>query len=570
MSIMPHGKVIVGAMLFASGCLMTSPCPAQSGQFSAERVSIEGRLEKFEVMQQLPVRAQNDALGNFARPSFRSDLQQTQLKQAAEKNLRARVATAAVQSTTPPTSLASILTFSPPSTYDEKSCGNIRYGNGGLAVSASYLVEAGTACVKILNPATGAVISGPVSLSRFLGSSNQTSNVRALYDAVNGRFLVAAADNSSTNRIFLAVSESANPTQGWHIYSYPFQGTCTDGTGDNPKMGQTYLEPGDSEGAIYLSWEIDCPATGLTNFVGALSKTEIYSGTPVSTINGFQGLNVQGITVDGVQPANVMNPGDHPMGEFLLNSYNFHFGGGSCVDGCNGVVVWNFFNGIPASGDSQSLTAVEVATANTYYLPANAPQPGCGASPCGPGTGDTAINSEVTYSAGTLFGALNDGMGILIVELEPEVNDGAITGALMRNEICFACGGFSNGGQAYDGAIQPDSERNWAMVYNYSAPGTAGCTPNASTCVYPSAAFITKRVTQAQNTVDSNGGIFVLGQGYYDQVNPEGNNRWADYSAIGADYVLPNAFWLGAEFSESAGTWGSTVGETAYTSMTQP
>lgn len=181
------------------------------------------------------------------------------------------------------------------------------------------------------------------------------------------------------------------------------------------------------------------------------------------------------------------------------------------------------------------------------------------------------MSGEVTYSAGSLFGALNDGMGILVVELEPQVNDaGAISGALMRNEICFACGGFANGGQAYEAAVQPDSERNWVMVYNYSAPGTAGCTPDPIACIYPSTAFVTRRVTQAQNTVDNNSTILALGQAYYSQVNPQGQNRWADYSAAGPNYALPNAFWFDGEFVESNGNWGSAIGTTAYTSITQP
>lgn len=566
-----HSKANLRIILLAIASPLVPTCYGQAPDLTAEPASIEVKLRAFAVLDQLPRAAGQDrGLTQIPDRPFLTAEESLELKNAAHENLQA-VALPQVSTPALTSPLSALLSFFPPDTFDEGSCGNVRFADGGLAVSANYLVEAGTSCVKVLNPSTGAVITGPTSLSAFFGSSSSTSNVRALYDPVNGRFLVTAEDYQN-NLMFVAASQTSNPTLGWNIYSFPMAGTCSPGFGDNPKLGQTYQEPGDPEGAIYLSWDIYCSGNGgLSNFVGALSKSLVYAGTPITSINGFQGLSVGGVRVDYVQPANVMNPGDHPRGEFLLNSFNLKFGGGSCVSGCNGVAVWDFFNGIPATGNSQSITGVVVPTTNTYLLPSNAPEPGCAVNTCGPGTGEPVMGGEVTYSAGALFGALNDGMGILAVELEPEVNDaGAVTGVLMRNEICFACGGFTNGGQAYEGAIQPDSERNWVMVYNYSAPGTSGCAPNPNTCIYTSTAFVTRRVTQAQNTLDNNGSILALGQAYYSQVNPQGQNRWADYSAVAPSYGLPNSFWFDAEYVESDGNWGSVVGETAYASPTQP
>ena len=559
----------VRIILLAIAWLTVSPSFAQSHYLSAEPASVEGRLVRITALRESPQAKRQgiESTQNPRRPFLAAD-EYEKPNRTADRTAQALVLAASEPAAAH--SASAMASFFPPHTLDEASCGNARFGDGGLAVSATYLVQAGTSCIKVLNPISGAVITGPTSLSKFFGSSSSTSVARALYDPVNARFLVSAEDYQG-NLIFLAASRTPDPTQGWNIYSFPITGSCSQASGDNPKMGQTYLEPGDPEGAIYLSWDVYCPPNGPSNFVGALSKTMVYAGTPIASINGFLGLSVGGVPVDGVQPANVMNPGDQPRGEFLLNSFNLRFGGGSCVTGCNGIVAWDFFNGIPASGNSQSITGVVVATTNTYYLPTNAPEPGCAVNTCGPNTGGTVMGGEVTYSAGSLFGALNDGMGILAVELEPMVNDaGSIIGGLMRNEICFACGGFSNGGQAYDGAIQPDSERNWVMVYNYSAPGNASCTPDPNTCIYPSTAFVTRRVTQAQNTVENNGSILALGQAYYSQVNPQGQNRWADYSAVAPNYVNPNAFWFDAEYVESTGGWGTAVAEIAYTSPTQP
>jgi len=77
-------------------------------------------------------------------------------------------------------------------------------------------------------------------------------------------------------------------------------------------------------------------------------------------------------------------------------------------------------------------------------------------------------------------------------------------------------------------------------------------------------------VTEAQNTVENNGAILALGQAYYSQINPQGQNRWTDYSAIAPGYALPNSFWLDGAYAESNGGWGTVVAETEYTSPTQP
>jgi len=565
-----HSKASLGLIFLTTLWLAVSPSSAQSPDLTAEPASIEGTLAGYVTLEQFPKGTpQPGGLTHVLDRQLSSARESRKGKNAAHQNFQGlALPRTSASALTSPSVLTAMLSFFPPNTFDENSCGHYRIANGGLAVSANYMVEAGTSCMKVLNPSTGAVLAGPTPLSKFFGSSSNTASARALYDPVNGRFLVSAEDYQ-TNLIYVAASQTSNPTLGWYIYSFPMAGTCN--AGDNPKMGQTYQEAGDPQGAIYLAWDLYCPPNGPSNFVGAISKTLAYAGAPVTSINGFTGLSVGGVHVDYIQPANVMNRGDHPRGEFLVNSFNLRFGGGSCVSGCSGIAVWNFYNGIPASGSSQSITGVVVPTANTYYLPPSAPQPGCAVNSCGPTTGQPVFGGEVTYSAGSLFGALNNGMGILAIELEPEVDDsGNLTGGLMRNEICYACGGFGNGGQAYDAAIQPDSERNWTMVYNYSAPGTAGCTPDPNTCIYPSTAYLTHRVTQSQNTVDNNGTILALGQAYYSQVNPAGQNRWSDYSATAPNYALPNSFWFDGAYAESNGSWGTVVAETGYTSPTQP
>jgi len=567
-------------MLWISTLLFGSISWAQSREVHAEAqpARVQGRLEGVTTLRDLANAV--PPTNGFSKTSDEKDDDDFAVSQTErlllQRDAQQQIAVLALpQTATPLAALAGTIapaqTFLPPNTIDEGKCGSFVVPDGALAASPTYVVEVSNSCLKVLNPSTGGVISGPTTLGTFFGSTGwATRDARALYDPANARFIVSAIDQSK-NLILVAVSQSSNPTLGWNKYSFSAAGTCNPGNGDFPTLGQTLQEPGDAKGAIYLAWNIGCPGFGLQAFVGAVSKTLAYSGAAINSINGFQALSAGGVRVDSVQPVNVMNPGDHPRGEFLVNSFDQNSGGGFCAKGCNGVVVWNFYNGIPASGGAQSLTAVVVPTTNTYYLPVNAPEPGCAVNTCGPNAGPPIISGQVSYSAGSIFAALNDSMGILVLELEPFLSDsGVITGARKRNEMCFACGGFSNGGSAYYGTIQPDSERNFVMVYSYSAPGTAGCTPNATNCIYPSAAYISRRVTQTQNTFSDQGIIFNLGSAYYHQLNPQGVNRWGDYSAAAPVYGTPNSFWIEGEYSESNGTWGKAVGQTAFTSPTGP
>lgn len=560
----------IPVLLLGSAAFMASP-GTSSGAYPTK---VQGRFEGIAIAKDLPTVSSPNNIRTTLEENEADDSASERLKLQAYAQEQAQ--TVGLPETVAPLDVAvktgtisPFQTFLPPNTVSQSSCGGVLVPDGALAVSPEYLVEVSNSCFKVLNPNTGAVLAGPTMLNSFF-STTTIDDDRVLYDAVSQRFMMSG-DDHIRNLIFLAVSQTSNPTEGWYKYSFSAAGSCNPGNGDFPSMGQTLQEAGDPLGAIYLAWNIGCPGYGIEVFVGAISKTLAYAGKPISHIDGFQALSINGTNVDSVQPVNVMNPGDHPRGEFLINSFDQNFGGGWCASGCNGMVIWDFYNGVPASGGSQSLTSTVLPTTNTYYLPVNAAEPGCAVNSCGPNAGPPIVSGQATYSAGSIFGALNDSRGILALEIEPYVNDaGAITGGRKRNEICFACGGFSNGGSAYYGTMQPDSERNFVMVYSYSAPGTAGCTPNSSSCIYPSAAYVSHRVTQPQNTFPDQGLILQLGASYYHQTNPQGVNRWGDYSAAAPSYSKANSFWVEGEYSINSSSWGKAVGLTAFTSPAGP
>jgi hypothetical protein len=338
---------------------------------------------------------------------------------------------------------------------------------------------------------------------------------------------------------------------------------------------------GQDRQGIYVSGnKFGCNSGGffgslVDNEVWLLPKNAIYTGSPVTfwIQNGF---NVNGTKVDTIQPANVFSPYDSPRAEFMVNSFNINFGGGQCSNGCSGLVVWAVSNqfGFLNGGPNPEFTGMVVPTNQSYYLSLGVHQPGVNFSI---DAGDTRISATVPYVAGSLFGSLTTavlGSGppeqssvywFEIGDLTLNDNDpqcsGAftnacpqLTSATVLQQNCYFCGAWEPGGSAYYGALQPDLEKNVTMVFNYSSSTT-----------YPGTAYVSRRVTQAQNSMHDAGNFLQAGNGQYTQ------GRWGDYEATSLDISNPltPTMWFSGMYSVSPG-WGTVIGANGFTDPTQP
>jgi hypothetical protein len=432
-----------------------------------------------------------------------------------------------------------------------------------LAVNQSYVVQGVNACIAVYNK-SGALLAGfPKSLNAFFGRSYPTHflfDPRAIYDWVNNRWILVVADckfcgtGSQTGFALVAVSQTSDPTGAWFIYGIHPATMSVGDFFDFPQVGQ-------DRRAIYLSFNHFGPVSFVDAEVLILPKSNLYSGTSLSSINYFYGFAANGNFVDTVQPANEFSPSDHPRAEFLMNSFNGNFGGGVCSSGCNGLVVWAISNpfGSPPEGSGWI-----ISTANNYYLPPSATQPGCAGCI---DTNDVRISGTVAYHAGSLFGSLNTaavgaGPHILWFEVKPTLNDTGscstsacpdIDGASIANEDCYFCG---TPGGWYFGTLQPDLENNVTMVFNYS---------DAS--YYPGLAYVSRRATQHPNTMHDNGIFLKAGVAYYNQSPP----RWGDYTAVAPDLSSAGSkVWFSGEFSNGAGKWGTVMGANGFNRVVDP
>lgn len=97
------------------------------------------------------------------------------------------------------------------------------------------------------------------------------------------------------------------------------------------------------------------------------------------------------------------------------------------------------------------------------------------------------------------------------------------------------------------------------MVYNFSDVNT-----------FPSAIFLSRRATQAQNTLHDSGLTLAAGLAGYNQPDANLNNRWGDYTGAALSQQSPNSYWFSAQFAQANGNWGTAIGLNGYTDPSQP
>jgi hypothetical protein len=456
--------------------------------------------------------------------------------------------------------------FSPNAAQEfSPACNSFIPSDMAVAANGTYVVQVTNSCIFIVNAGTGLLYSGfPKGLNAFFGApaGDAVGDPRALWDPQNSRWIIVAEDftaNGGNGSIYVAASTTGSAIGTYYIFNVGSLNFACGGSADFPMIGQTLNEVGDARGALYISIDEFCPAGGTSNDVYIFPKTHLYNGTAY-TYWFFDNLTV-GPTVDHVQPVNVMNHGDRPRSEFLINTFNFNFGGGACSTGCNGLVVWSIYEGVPPKGGHPTLAGIVIGTANTYYLSPGAQQPGCSSGSCLIDTGTPGITGTVNYSSGSMYATINASVAgyppdILAWQVHPTLNDaGAITAANIQSEWCMC----STAQDSYYGTIQPDSEGNYTMSFNFS-----------SAAVYPSFGFTSNRVSEAANTLHDFGFGIAGGSGFYQQLDQFGRNRWGDYTGTAFSQTTPNAYWFSGEFSTSGGLWSTVIGKNGYTSLTQP
>jgi hypothetical protein len=358
-----------------------------------------------------------------------------------------------------------------------------------IAASPQRVVEVVNAEVALYNT-NGELQSGwPRSLAHFFAIPDPTCaktplimSPRASYDANTQRFWVVALENQGiTNAcpfrslLWVAVSQSNNPNGNWHIYTFDMASH----THNSARFAQFAMD----QQAIYFSANM-YSTSGKRPFqyseLFASLKVPLETGQSNITYYGFVGQTVGGQPVDTIQPAQVQENGPAWLrGGLFVNSFNLRYGGGRCVQGCTGIIVWSLAH---PGQKNDVLTGIMVPSPR-YTLAPLANQPGCTRCFARKSQPDTRISATPIYHQGLLSFALNTAInnqkdivpGILWGQIAPILNDnGTIASATMYQSGYFH---FANDVAALFPSLAVDNAGDLFLFYDYTGsklkPGTA-------------------------------------------------------------------------------------------------
>ncbi len=469
-----------------------------------------------------------------------------------------------------------------------------RYSNGGnqfsveppdqgLCAGNGFVMESVNDVLAIYS-SSGNKLVGPVDLNSFYGypaAINRSTGAygpsitdpSCYYDASTQRWfqIVLTLDRAGTtsslagtNHLDIAVSQTADPTGAWNIYSLPVQNNGTQGTPDHGCadgfcLGD-YPHIGADANAIFLTTnEFSLFGPG---FYGAqiyvISKQALASGAASPNVVLFNGgdpsIPAPAFTVWPAVSSGGQYAAAHGGTEYLLSSDAVFYDSGTS----NTIWLWSVSNtqAIDAMPTAVTLN-VSPLTVQTYAVPSSLAHQKPGSTPlrdcfallgCAPtylgypnhtysAQRDLAVNDsrmqQVSYANGKLWGTL---------DTDVLLGDGSHGSGINYFVINPHSGGiFANGTLAL-----PDAN----LTYGAAAVTQSGRGVIAFTVVgsndYPSAGYAGLDAKLGAGDVH----IAAAGAGPWDGFTGipylgGGRPRWGDYGAASAD---GNTIWIASEY----------------------
>lgn len=426
----------------------------------------------------------------------------------------------------------------------------------GLCVGNGFVVEIINLVMAVYSK-TGTQLTSPVSANSFFAADPALtflSDPRCYYDIPTQRwfFSITNVFNSDTGRsnLYLAVSQTNDPTQAFTLYSIDTTDDGMDGTPldsgcstASPCFGDQPLLGADNFG-IYLSTNEFGVFSNTSNGtqIYALSKADLEAGTPVTPVHIGELPLAEG-TAFSVHPASSPDLSTEAATgvEYFLSRLDFTH----TLD--NRIGVWAMTNtsSLTQASPSVSLTNVVIGT-EVYGEPPLATQK-AGPFPLGQSlgepeetldTGDDRMQ-EVVFASGHLWGALttvvSDGTnlnaGIAYFDVNPKLKGGTLTATLQGQNyvsvedasVIYPAVGVTAGGSA-------------AIAFTLSGPA-----------YFPSAAFAKVNPSHAGtvNIVAAGAAPQDDFSGYPEFGGAPGFARWGDYSWAVAD---GGSLWLATEY----------------------
>jgi hypothetical protein len=381
----------------------------------------------------------------------------------------------------------------------------------------------------------------------YVAPADATFDPKVLYDTQANRFVVITISGaaSAASRVYLAVSQTSDPNDGWFYYQFASNVTIA---GNN-----TWFDfPGfavDSQ-AIYITGNMFRVTGGAFGGVRLwiIPKTPFYTGgTPTNAIyDPITTAGGDGAVATTAQPAIIYGSTPGTVGTYLMQYSGLSDGTNEFLGAIqieNPLTTPVFTGRFVALGD---IEATNVALPTTFQR----------SNGVRVATNDRRVsnhpifrNNVISLAAPFLPTTGPDAGQVTVRWWQVNVSDFAAptlvdTGIIGGEEI--APGAFT-----YFPSVSVNSVGSLAIGFSISAPS-----------IFPSSAYTSRRATDPAGTTQAPS-ILRSGTDYYFRQFGATNNRWGDYSGIAVD-PTDDSFWVYNQHSISRGTVTATFQDGRY------
>ena len=479
---------------------------------------------------------------------------------------------------------------------------NIEPPDQGLAVGSGFVVEPVNNVIAVYSATDGALKAGPEPLNQFFGLAPaivrstplvfgpDLSDPRAYFDSDTGHFFITEVEIdrdpstgalASVSQIFIAVSQTNDPTGSWNIFKLDVSNDGDSIFGACPCFGDQPLIGADKNGFYINTNAFSISAlTFRGTQIYAISKHALVTGTPPTvTAVRFHNLIFDNIfAFFSIQPAAVPPGGSFETGnggtEYFVSSLDVT---GTLADR---LAVWALTNTSSLDTTPDLHLSFQFTTTEVYGQPPSAqqkpgptPQLDVLATGFPPGTsqnhlelvdtGDDRVR-QVVFADGKLWTGLNT----VLKTREGPVRTGAawfilspsVSGSGESTQV-----GAVVANQGYV-AINSPNQNN--VMYPSIGVNSSGKAVIAFSVVgqdfFPSAAYATLDAVNGTSPIVISGPGAFPEDGFSGYVQFGGFRvaRWGDYSAAVADE--DGNIWMGNEMIPNAprvirANWGTFI-----------
>jgi len=415
-----------------------------------------------------------------------------------------------------------------------------------VATGPSHVVEAVNSGFAVYSK-TGGSLQGYTTFSSFFspllpsGWSGSLFDPRVVYTVAGGsHFVMLAIGRDSVNQdslVFVAVSQTTDPTGTWWIYSY----TPESANPSDADSWADYCGLGADEWGIYVT-------CNLFRWTGYFKYARLWSLNPAmysgGSGNGWTFWDLQwnsGSTAFALQPVTPYSSASD-QATFFVNTFS---------SSGSQILLWKM------TGDrtsSPTLTRATISTATYNAIGQNVDQPGSSTDIDG---GDARVMNGA-YMNRKVYAVLTDDVN----------NDGRASGwrlfrldvdgnSLDWQDLTWSSTTASTGGFYYFyPAITLDgsdlSDPNLAIYGSWTDTETAA----TSATRYASGLF---KVFDDQPNSDSGPFVsFEAGDASYVRLDSINRNRWGDYSGAAYDWTTGNV-WGAVEVASTSNLWRTRI-----------